>query len=314
MENKIVKQSGNPTTSAESQQQQVIVAGATGYLGSYLVGKLLEQGHHFKAIARNVKKLQAMGLEKRQIIMAKVTQPSSLRDKITGAEVLISTVGITRQKDGLTYMDVDYQANMHLLAEAQRAGVRKFIYISAVNGDQMRHLKIMEAKEKFVDALKASGMDYTIIRPNGFFSDLKDFLVMAKSGRVYLFGDGNYKLNPIHGADLAEMIVESIRSSQKEIEVGGPDILTQNEIAELALKALGKSVKVMHLPDWIRRAMISLLRTFTSSRTYGPYEFFLSMMAQDNIAPRYGIYRLKTFFQEEVDALSPGKEKQKSSV
>jgi uncharacterized protein YbjT (DUF2867 family) len=211
-------------------------------------------------------------------------------------------------------MDVDYQANMHLLAEAQRAGVRKFIYISAINGEKMRHLKIMEAKEKFVDALKASGMDYTIIRPNGFFSDLKDFLDMAKSGRVYLFGDGHYKLNPIHGVDLAEIIVESISSPKEELEVGGPDILTQNEIAELALQSMHKPVKIVHFPDWMRRVLISLLRTFTSSRTYGPYEFFLSMMAQDNIAPRYGICRLKTFFQEEVDALSPGKEKQKSSV
>jgi uncharacterized protein YbjT (DUF2867 family) len=203
---------------------------------------------------------------------------------------------------------------MNLLSEAKKAGVRKFIFISAVNGEQMRHLKIMEAKEKFVDTLKASGMDYTIIRPNGFFSDLKDFLDMAKGGRVYLFGDGEYKLNPIHGADLAEFILDSINSTEKEIEVGGPDILTQKEIAVLALKALDKPVNIMHLPDWIRRAVISTLRAFTSSRTYGPYEFFLSMMAQDNITPRYGIHRVKTFFQEEADSLQLTKEPAKSTL
>lgn len=312
MENKTVRPSvrvSHPATTL-SQNPDIILAGATGYLGSHLVVKLLEQGYHFRAIARNVKKLQEMGLEKKQIIKAEVTRAGSLRDKLQEAEVLISTVGITRQKDGLTYMDVDYQANMNLLEEAKRVGIKKFIYISAVNGDKMRHLKIMEAKEKFVDALITSGMNYTIIRPNGFFSDLKDFLEMAKSGRVYLFGDGNYKLNPIHGADLAKMILEHISGAEKEIEVGGPDILTQNEIAALALKALNKSVKIAHLPDWIRRGTIKALRTLTSSRTYGPYEFFLSMMAQDNIAPHYGIYRLKTFFREEVDAIHPEKEKQ----
>ena len=295
-------------------QPTIILAGATGYLGSFLVSNLQAQERPFRAIARNTKKLKAMGLEERQMIRAEVTQATSLRDKLTGAEVLISTVGITRQKDGLTYMDVDYQANMNLLAEAQRAGVRKFIYISAVNGEQMRHLKIMEAKEKFVDALKASGMDYTIIRPNGFFSDLQDFLDMAKSGRVYLFGDGQFKLNPIHGADLAQVVTDAIKCQEKEIAVGGPDILTQNEIAEMALKASGKPVRILHLPDWIRKGTIKALRTLTSSRTYGPYEFFLSMMAQDNIAPRYGIYRLKTFFQEEADALRPEVVKKKSVV
>ena len=54
-------------------------------------------------------------------------------------------------------MDVDYQANINLLEEAKRAGVQKFIYISAINGQQMRHLKIMAAKERFVDALKSIG-------------------------------------------------------------------------------------------------------------------------------------------------------------
>lgn len=314
MEHKIVKSSGNSATSAESKKPKIILAGATGYLGSHLVSKLLKQELSFRAIARNTQKLKTMGLKEKQIIVAEVTEATSLHEKLSSAEVLISTIGITRQKDVLTYMDVDYRANMNLLSEAQKAGVRKFIYISAVNGDRMRHLKIMEAKEKFVDVLKSSGMDYAIIRSNGFFSDLKDFLDMAKGGRVYLFGDGNYKLNPIHGADLAEVVLDAIKSREKEIAVGGPDILTQNEIAEMALIALGKPVKIVHLPDWIRKGTIKTLRALTSSRMYGPYEFFLSMMAQDNIAPRYGIYRLKTFFQEEVDSLSPGKEKQKSSV
>ena len=307
-------QAGNFSRLPSGKHPRIILAGATGYLGSHLVRQMQRRELPFKAVARNAAKLSDMGLDEQQILQAEVTQPATLKGKLIEADVLISTVGITRQKDGLTYMDVDYQANMNLLTEAKKAGVRKFIYISAVNGEQMRRLKIMEAKEKFVDALKASGMDYTIIRPNGFFSDLKDFLDMAKSGRVYLFGDGEYKLNPIHGADLAEFILDSINSTEKEIGVGGPDILTQNEIAELALQALDKPVSIMHLPDWIRRATIRLLRTFTSSHTYGPYEFFLSMMAQDNIAPRYGIHRLKTFFREEVDTLRPRKEKVKNSV
>lgn len=316
MENRKVKTSGLEENLAPKDMKNlsIMLAGATGYLGSHLVGKLQEQGHHFKAIARNAKKLQAMGLVEEQMITSEVTQANSLRNKLGGAEVLISTVGITRQKDGLTYMDVDYQANINLLEEAIRAGVKKFIYISAINGEKMRHLKIMDAKEKFVDALKASGMDYTIIRPNGFFSDLQDFLDMAKSGRVYLFGDGQFKLNPIHGADLAQVVTDAIKCREKEIAVGGPDILTQNEIAEMALKASGKPVRILHLPDWIRKGTIKALRTLTSSRTYGPYEFFLSMMAQENIAPRYGVHRLKTFFQEEADALRPEDIKKKSVV
>ncbi len=283
--------------------KKIVVAGATGYLGKYIVKELQFRGYDFSAIGRNVIRLLDMGLAASQITKAEVTQPESLEGAMQGADVVISTVGITRQKDGLTYMDVDYQANMNLLHEAKVAGVKQFIYVSAINGDKKRHLKIMEAKEQFVDALKIWGFDYTVIRPNGFFSDMKDFLEMAKRGRVYLFGNGEYKLNPIDGADLAQVVVDSIGSDQREIEVGGPDILTQNEIGQLALQAWKRPVKISHIPDWVRKLLIRSLRVLTSSRTYGPYEFFLTMMAQDNVAPRYGVHRLESFFEREVDQL-----------
>ena len=281
--------------------KRIMIAGATGYLGSHLVRESIKRNYQVKAVARNTAKLAQLGLQPGQIVHAEVTMPETLEGRLEGIDILISTVGITRQKDGLTYMDVDYKANLNLLHEAGRAGVKKMIYVSALNGQAMRHLKIMQAKEMFADELKASGLDYLIIRPNGFFSDMKDFLDMAKTGRVYLFGNGNYKLNPIHGEDLAQFIFDHIDESGREMDAGGPDILTQNEIAQLALEAHHQPLKITHLPDWTRRLTVSILRTFTSSKTYGPYEFFLSMMAQDNIAPRSGVHRLKTFFMNQAD-------------
>lgn len=281
--------------------KRIMIAGATGYLGSHLVRESIKRNYQVKAIARNTVKLTRLGLGPDQIVYAEVTMPETLEGKLEGIDILISTVGITRQKDGLTYMDVDYKANVNLLNEARRAGVKKMIYISALNGQAMRHLKIIQAKEMFVDELKASGLDYLIIRPNGFFSDMKDFLEMAKTGKVYLFGHGNYKLNPIHGKDLAQFIIDHVDETGREMEAGGPDILTQNEIAQLALEANYQPLKITHLPDWTRRLTISILKTFTSSKTYGPYEFFLTMMAQDNIAPRMGVHRLKSFFINQVD-------------
>lgn len=284
----------------------VLLAGASGYLGKYIASELDSQQIKTKLLARNVQKLAAFETEYCTVINAEVTQPETLKGWFDEVDVVISTVGITRQKDGLTYMDVDYQANVNLLKEAQQAGVKKFIYVSAINGSKYRNLKIFEAKEKFVDELKSSGLNYTIMRPNGFFSDMSDFLSMAKSGKIYLFGNGKYKLNPIHGADLAKVCVDAITSNEEEINVGGPDILTQNKIAILALKAYSKPLKVVHLPDWIRKFIIWLVRTFTSVKTYGPVEFFLTLMGNDQIAPTYGEHHLEDFFIEEVKRQEEG--------
>jgi uncharacterized protein YbjT (DUF2867 family) len=280
-------------------REKVLLAGATGYLGQFITQELIESGYETKIIVRNKGKvkLNAPNLE---IVEAQVTQPDSLKGICNNVDIVISTVGITRQKDGLTYMDVDYQANANLIDEAKKSGVKKFIYISVLNGEKLRNLKICDAKEKLVHYLKSSGLDYCIIRPNGFFSDMADFLKMAKGGQVYLFGDGKLKLNPIHGKDLAKAVVNAIKQEKKEFDIGGPDLLSQNEIAALALKAYGKKIKIVHLPDWIRKFALWSVRTFTSSKTYGPIEFFMTTMVIDMTAPLFGEEKLEDFFNSEA--------------
>ena len=285
------------------QHTNILLAGATGYLGRHLLTVLIEKQNQVVAIVRNPNQIDNPNENYLEIKQAEVTKPETLRDICKGIDTVISTVGITRQKEGLTYMDVDYQANMNLLFEAKKNGVKHFVYVSAINGNKYRHLKIFEAKEKFVDALKASGLKYTIIRPNGFFSDMKDFLQMAKSGRVYLFGSGSQKFNPIHGEDLANAIIDNLKDYNKTITIGGPEVLSLNDISKLALLSLNKPTKITHLPDFLRRLIIWTLRTFTSVKTYGPIEFFLTLMAYDNVAPTYGKYHLKDYFREEAKTL-----------
>ena len=192
--------------------ERILLAGATGYLGSFILQQLIKQNTAVSVIARNPEKLKHVKSNLVSIIKAEVTKPESLAGCCRDIDVAISTVGITRQKDGLTYMDVDYQANMNLLAEAKKCGVKKFIYISVLNGEKLKNLKICEAKEKFVDALKSSGLNYCVIRPGGYFSDMREFYQMAQKGRVYLFGKGNCKINPIHGIDLAGVCLDAIKN------------------------------------------------------------------------------------------------------
>lgn len=286
------------------EKNKILVAGATGYSGRFITQELVNRGIDTTVIARKKNKinLKAPNLK---IIEAQVTQPDTLTGICDNIDIVISSVGITRQKDGLTYMDVDYQANANLLNEAKKSKVKKFIYISVLNGDKLRHLKIGEAKERFVDELKTSGLDYCVIRPNGFFSDMADFLNMAKDGRVYLFGNGELKLNPIHGQDLAQVIVDAVDQDVKEINIGGPDLLSQNEIGELALEAYSKPVRIIHLPNWIRVSAIRLIRFFTNPKTYGPIEFFLTTMNMDMTAPKYGRHHLADFFKEKVQSKHP---------
>jgi len=278
--------------------KKVLVAGATGYLGRFLVMELKKHDYWIRALARNAKKLDDLSGHIDEKFEASVTIPESLTGICNGIDCLISSIGITRQKDGLTYMDVDYQANVHLLNEAKKTGVKKFIYISVLNAHLMSDLKIIQAKERFTEILKSSEVDYTIIRPNGFFSDMKEVLKMAKKGSVYLFGNGEYESNPIHGADLAEFIVQKLDSNETELEIGGPDLLTQNQIAQAAFAAAGKKEKIMYIPLWIKNISLKLIRWFSGQKTYGPIEFFMTVMTMNMIAPQYGNHHLSDYYKE----------------
>jgi uncharacterized protein YbjT (DUF2867 family) len=273
--------------------KKILLAGSTGYLGIYIAKELQQRSYFFRAIARSPEKLAKNNIKANEIIKAELTKPDSIKECCKGVDIVISTVGITRQKDGLTYMDVDYQANMNLLKEAQKSGVKKFIYISVLNGGKLRNLKICDAKELFVEQLKRSGIDYCVVRPNGFFSDMSEIFNMAKNGRIYLFRKGKSKANPIHGEDLATFCVDAIDNPDKEVEIGGPETLTQNEMASMAFEVLGNKPKITHIPDWIR---VAILKFVTISRIYGPVEFFMTVMAMDMVAPEYGKHTLKEHF------------------
>lgn len=279
----------------------ILLAGSTGYLGHYILKELQHKEADLRLIVRDKKKLPQQVLEKStiDIITAELTNPKAIENSCQGVDTVISTVGITKQKEGLTYMAVDYQANLNLLEEAQRCGVKKFIYISVFNGDKLTHLKIGQAKEKFVNALKQSHLDYCIIRPTGYFSDMYNFYSMAQKGRCFVLGNGKTKMNPIHGIDLAKECVNAIHSEEVEIAIGGPNIYTYNKIAQMALSAAGKKAKITTIPLWISNSILFLLRTFTGSKTYGPIEFMLTVLSMDMIAPTYGNHTLKDYFEKQ---------------
>ncbi|MGR5558546.1 SDR family oxidoreductase [Vibrio fortis] len=274
----------------------IAVIGATGYLGTFVYKVLEERGFQTRYLVRSKTKLIEAGVSDKSIRQVNVTSPDSLKRQLEGVDCVISCLGITRQKDGLSYMDVDYQANINVLDEAQKAGVKKFIYVSVFRGNEFRDVALCDAKERFVDYLKKSQMPHCVIRPTGFFSDMEDFLDMARMGRVYLFGKGSQKLNPIHGEDLANFIVDALKSDESNLNVGGPQVFSHLDVAELAFSSLQQNNKTTHLPDTFRKLGLWIGKRFLSESKFGPVEFFLTVLGNDMVAPSFGHHTLESHF------------------
>jgi uncharacterized protein YbjT (DUF2867 family) len=280
--------------------RRVFIAGATGYLGRHLCAEYQQRGWYVIALVR--KTIQAAPIAADQLVEAQATDPETLKGVMAGADLVVSCLGITRQTDGLGYWDVDYQANLNLLREAERAGVGQFGYIHVLHASDMAQVPMVAAKSAFVGELLRSSVAATVIAPTGYFSDMGDFLNMAQSGRVWLFGDGSKQINPIHGADLAVATAEAVEARLDWFDVGGPDVFTQRELAELAFASIGKPARITLLPDILRRMALRVLPFVTPRRISGPAGFFLSALAYDMVGARHGTRRLEDHFENSLAA------------
>jgi len=282
----------------------VLIAGATGYLGRYTVKAFKGAGYRVRVLARNEKKLSQRGVglspaiadSVDEIHIGDVTKPETLQGVCDGIDIVFSSISLMAQKSQLTWHDVDYMGNVHILNEALKANVHKFIFVSVFNADHLMHVPIVKAHEDFVDTLAKSGMTYTVIRPTGYFSDLGTFLNMAKSGRVYLLGNGKLSINPIHGADLAQVALNAVLQPTTDINIGGPDIYLWDEIASLAITTAQQPHRVTHIPIQLAKLGVNLLRPFRR-KTSQLLDFFVSSSALEGVAPQTGTHHLKQHYQ-----------------
>ncbi|MDO6731628.1 SDR family oxidoreductase [Marinovum sp. 2_MG-2023] len=278
--------------------KRVLIAGATGYLGRHLCAEYLQRGWHVTALVR--KQSAATNLQADAIVEAQATWPETLDGIMTDIDLVVSALGITRQADGVGYWDVDYQANVNLLEEAVRSKVPHFAFVHVLNADRMEHVPLVAAKSAFVRKLQQAPLQSTVIAPTGYFSDMVDFLAMARSGRVWLFGPGTQRINPIHGADLAAASFDAIAEGAAWCDVGGPDTFTHNEIAELCFEVLGTPARITHLPDVLRRLTLTILPRIAPRRIAGPAQFFLTAMAMNMTAASTGTHRLAAHFRADA--------------
>lgn len=286
----------------------ILIAGAGGNAGSYLVRELSES-NSLTLLTRSQAKLSpnlkqhiasnATNVQQHHILEADVLRPATLKGACIGIDTIISAVGaslnLRAMSDRHSFMEVDLQGNLNLLAEARQVGVRRFVYLSAFGAETMP-TAYTKSHEEFVQHLKSSGLEYGIVRPTGFFYVNLEFLGMAKNGFASVIGNGKSRTNPIHEADVAKACAEAaLKEGNLEMNIGGPETFTRLEIAELAFGVLGKKPRVMHIPALLPKVIKPLIAPL-NKRVGDLVEFLAYVATHECVAPVYGERRLGDYF------------------
>ena len=279
---------------------RILVAGATGRLGRWVVRELGARGHAVRAMARDPARLDALGLAPDEAVRADLADPASLAAACAGVDAVVSCAGASMAlgpADRRAYASVDLAGNRALLDAARAAGVRRFVYVSVALAPGLRETAYVDAHERFVEALRASGMPHAVVRPTGFFSTFAELVPMARRGPLPLIGDGRARTNPVHEADVAVACADALEGSGAEIVLGGPEVLTRREIDEAAFRAVGRAPRMVRVPAGVFRAMAWAARP-VHPRMAALLEFGAAAGVVDCIAPARGTRTLADYLAE----------------
>ena len=287
--------------------KKVLVAGGSGYLGRHVAREFKHRGYYVRVLVRNPDKIKEKGEHGEPVIYdlvddvvtADATQPETLKDICDDIDTVFSSLGLTRPDFKHSSFDIDYMGNKRILDLALASKVKKFIYISVFNAEKMLEIQNIQAHEQFAGELRKSGLDYTIIRPTGYFSDMIQFLNLAKTGIMPILGDGDKRSNPIHAADLAKICVDAVDSDTTDIDAGGPDVFTYREVGELAARVTGKNPFYFNIPLWIGDGLLAVSRLINRDIA-DIISFALAVSKLDSVAPKHGTHRLEDYFKENL--------------
>lgn len=233
---------------------KVVLAGAFGNLGAEILKVLCNAGHEVVAADLKEREIpEAKG--KYKFVSIDATNPASLKGLCDGAEVVITTMGLTGASTRFTSYDIDYKGNMNLYEEAKRANVKKFNYISVISCDEPGAEKVpmLHAKYLVEQDLKKQPMDYVIYRPTGYFYDIaKVFKPYVDKGEMQLLkGYGHVRANVVDCPDFAAFIVDHMMDKNVTYNVGGKETYSYEEMAKMCFDAAGKTLKIKWAPIWL---------------------------------------------------------------
>lgn len=271
----------------------VLVTGGTGFIGSHIARKLLKKGHQVVVMTRNPSKVRSSVPAGVDLRPGDVSDPGSLRQAMAGVDVVINAVQfpnhpVENPRKGHTYMEVDGLGTVRQVEAAQAAGVKRFIYLSGAGTRQGQTYPWFQAKLKAERAIRDSGIPYTIFQPSWVYGpedrSLNKFVTFARFlPFIPVVGNGQTRVSPVHVDDLAEVVAESVDMESavgKTYQVGGPQVLTMDQIIQTMLKTIGKHRPLLHHPRWFMK-LVTIPMQLLPSPPLSPSAVDFVLMEED---------------------------------
>jgi uncharacterized protein YbjT (DUF2867 family) len=245
---------------------RIFLTGATGFVGSHMLRRLLDEGHSVRALVRDPERaaksirpnLQGTASTGEvEFLPGDVVSGSGLDSAIAGCNALIHLVGIIAEKGANTFAAVHHIGTRNVVEAAQRAGVQRFVHMSALGVRAEAGSAYQVTKWKGEEEIRCSGIPFCILRPSiifgpgdGFVTHMMEVMRMAPLFRP-VPGSGSPKLRPIFVGDVTFCFARALgadAAANHTVELGGANELTLNDVLREIARCAGVRKPAVHIP------------------------------------------------------------------
>ena len=256
----------------------VLVTGATGYVGNYVVKALLEAGHAVMAVSRKgAKSSTASGKNLGTVtgvkyVVADVGSGSGVLDAVRGCDVIVNLVGIIAQRGEQTFQRVHVDGTRHLIEAAESLGIKRFVQMSALGAAAGAASRYSATKFEAEELLRKSDLEWTIFRPSLIFGVGDDFFGRVLKNLVATpvvpqIGDGLFPFRPVWVGDVAQCFAQALSNPAtigQTYDLVGPKEYTFRQLLDLEMDALGGRKPVVPAPIFLMDLAVPLMQILGS--------------------------------------------------
>jgi uncharacterized protein YbjT (DUF2867 family) len=244
----------------------ILIIGASGFLGREVTKLLLSKNERVRLLVRTPAKVEDLRQTGAEVMQGDLIDPPSLVQACQGVDQVLAAAHSLLGKGPYKSEAVDDAGHRALIDAAKAAGVAHFVYMSMLGVSPDHPFDFARRKYSIEEYLKASGLSYTILRPSWYMEQnvhLFNGKSILETGKTSLLGKGTKLRNFVAAGDVAQFAVRALidpRLKNRTLEIGGPQNVTNNQVAELYGKLAGMTPKINHMPPFLARAMSVVLK------------------------------------------------------
>jgi uncharacterized protein YbjT (DUF2867 family) len=270
----------------------ILLTGATGVIGGELLPLLLSDSHEVRALVRDPRRLGAERVNV-QIALGDLSDPFSMRHAMRGVDTVIHLAATIRDQPGGSIEELDGLATVRLLRSAERAGVRRFVFFSAMGATLFQLTRFFRAKALAERAVRESELESIVFAPSIVYRAGDPWISLlerlALLPAVPVSGSGEAMYQPIWARDVARCVAAALNDAGpadkggdeesngdnpagERYELAGPETLSYDEIVEQVLEASGRGRPLVHVPLPLVHAGLRAIELVSGSSAFATWE------------------------------------------